>query len=242
MARLAGFTGLTAAYGARMFARAPDPVRGSQLTHAWGRIVTRTLGLDMEIVGDIPEHAAVLVSNHRSYVDIAAVAACTPVTFVAKSEVVDWPVIGAAATRAGTLFVRRGDARSGARVLRRMRSLVASGISIVVFPEGTTFAPPGIGPFQRGAFQLAAAARLPIVPVAIEYGRATDAWTDPDDASFSSHLIDTFSRPRVHVRLAFGTPLTGMKADALHDATVAWIERHVGTPVEAEERARRSGR
>src|SRR4051794_8564336 len=228
MARLAGFIGLTAAYGARMFVGASDPTRGSQLTHAWGRIVTRTLGLDMKIVGDVPRQAAVLVSNHRSYVDIAALAACTPVTFVAKAEVVDWPVIGAAAVRAGTLFVRRGDTRSGARVLRRMRALVASGTSIVVFPEGTVFGPPGIGPFQRGAFQLAAAAKLPIVPVAIEYGRATDAWTDPDDASFSSHLIRTFSRRRVYVRLAFGEPLTGMKADALHDATVTWIQSHVG--------------
>jgi 1-acyl-sn-glycerol-3-phosphate acyltransferase len=231
-ARLAGFAGLTVAYGARLLVRPPEPTRQARITHAWGRAVTRTLGLEIEIVGQLPQQAALLVSNHRSYADIAALAACTPVTFVAKAEVLDWPVIGAAAARAGTLFVRRGDTRSGAMVLRRMRSLVGAGVSIVVFPEGTTCAPPGIGPFQRGAFQLAAAARLPIIPVAIEYGRATDAWTDPDDGTFTTHLIDTFGRRHVDVRLAFGERLTGKTAAALHDAAVSWIEAHVSGPHE----------
>lgn len=228
IARLAGFAGLTVAYGTRLLARPPEPVRQARITSAWGRAVATTLGLDIEISGELPRQPSLLVSNHRSYADIAALAACMPVTFVAKAEVVDWPVIGTAAARAGTLFVKRGDARSGARVLRRMRELVGAGVSIVVFPEGTTVGPPGIGPFQRGAFQLAAAARLPIIPVAIEYGRTSDAWTDPDDGTFTTHLIETFGRRRVFVRIAFGQPLTAKTADALHDGAVSWIAAHVG--------------
>jgi 1-acyl-sn-glycerol-3-phosphate acyltransferase len=232
MARLAGFAALTVAYGTRLLARPPEAARQARITHGWGRAITRILGLQIEIDGAVPREAAILVANHRSYADIAALAACTPVTFVAKAEVIGWPVIGAAAARAGTLFVRRGDARSGAAALRRMRTLVGAGVSIVVFPEGTTCAPPGIGPFQRGAFQLAAAARLPIIPVAIEYGRATDAWTDPDDGTFTTHLVDTFGRRHVRVRIAFGAPLTAKTADSLHDAAVTWIAAHVGTPFE----------
>lgn len=232
MARLAGFAGLTLAYGARLLVRPPEPLRQARITNEWGRAVSRTLGLQIEIRGEVPRYPAVLVANHRSYADIAALASCTPVTFVGKSEVVEWPVIGTAAVRAGTLFVRRGDTQSGAAVLRRMRTLVGAGVSIVVFPEGTTVAPPGIGPFQRGAFQLAASASLPLVPVAIEYERTTDAWTDPDDRTFTTHLVNTFGRRRVYARIAFGAPLVASTADALHDAAVTWIERHVGTSFE----------
>jgi 1-acyl-sn-glycerol-3-phosphate acyltransferase len=232
IARLAGFAGLTAAYGARLLARPPEPTRQARITHAWGAALTKVLGLEIEIDGDLPRQAAVLVANHRSYADIAVISSCTPVTFVGKSEVVKWPVIGAAAVRAGTLFVKRGNVCSGARVLRRMTARVRAGTSIVVFPEGTTCAPPGIGPFQRGAFRLAAAARIPVIPVAIEYGRAADAWTDPDDASFMTHLVETFGRRRVYVRISFGAPLSGTEADALHDEAVTWIERHLGAPRE----------
>jgi 1-acyl-sn-glycerol-3-phosphate acyltransferase len=232
MARLAGFAGLTAAYGARLLARPPEAARQARITHAWGAALTKVLGLQIEVDGELPRQAAVLVANHRSYADIAAISSCTPVTFVGKSEVVSWPVVGAAAVRAGTLFVKRGNVCSGARVLRRMAARVRAGTSIVVFPEGTTCAPPGIGPFQRGAFRLAAAARIPIIPVAIEYGRATDAWTDPDDATFTTHLVDTFGRRHVYVRIAFGAPLIGMTANALHDEAVSWIGARVGTPFE----------
>jgi lyso-ornithine lipid O-acyltransferase len=228
MARLAGFAGLTAAYGARLLWKPPEPVRQARITHEWGAALTKVLGLQIEVTGELPRQAAVLVANHRSYADIAAISSCTPVTFVGKSEVVKWPVIGAAAVRAGTLFVRRGNVCSGARVLRRMAARVRAGTSIVVFPEGTTCAPPGIGPFQRGAFRLAAAARIPVIPVAIEYGRASDAWTDPDDASFMTHLIETFGRRRVYVRISFGAPLIGTEADVLHDQAVSWIEGHLG--------------
>jgi 1-acyl-sn-glycerol-3-phosphate acyltransferase len=232
IARLGGFAGLTAAYGVRLLARPAEPARQARITHEWGAALTKVLGLQIEIDGELPRQAAVLVANHRSYADIAAISSCTPVTFVGKSEVVRWPVIGAAAVRAGTLFVKRGNVCSGARVLRRMAARVRAGTSIVVFPEGTTCAPPGIGPFQRGAFRLAAAAHIPVIPVAIEYGQATDAWTDPDDASFMTHLIETFGRRRVYVRISFGAPLTGMKADALHDEAVSWIEAHVDRPLE----------
>jgi 1-acyl-sn-glycerol-3-phosphate acyltransferase len=226
-ARLAGFAGITTAFGARLLARPPDAARQARITNLWGRALCRYIGMDVHVEGALPREPALLVSNHRSYADIPALAACLPVTFVAKAEVLDWPVMGAAAARAGTLFVKRGDARSGAKVLRAMRTLAGAGVSVVIFPEGTTIGPPGIGEFHRGSFQLAAAAKIPVVPVALEYTRIDDAWTDEGDASFVPHFVRTFGRRRVGVRIAFGEARTLRDANALHDEVVRWIGARV---------------
>jgi 1-acyl-sn-glycerol-3-phosphate acyltransferase len=200
-----------------------DGLARARMTRDWGRAICMTCGIRVERIGEPPREAALLVANHRSYADIAALAACAPMTFIAKAEIRGWPVLGTAAERAGTVFVQRGDRRSGAAALRQSRALLAQGISIAVFPEGTTYAPPGIGPFEHGAFRLAAAARFPIVPVAIEYSRASDAWTDPDDRTFLKHFLTTFSRRTVAVRIAFGTPLIARDAEQLRAEATRWI-------------------
>jgi 1-acyl-sn-glycerol-3-phosphate acyltransferase len=218
---------VTAATGVRMLTTRGNALARARMTQDWGRALCAVCGIRVERVGSPPREPALLVANHRSYADIGALASCAPMTFIAKVEIRDWPVLGTAAERAGTVFVRRGDRRSGASALRQARQLLAHGISIAVFPEGTTVAAPGIGRFELGAFRLAAAARFPIVPVAIEYTRANDAWTDPDDRTFLPHFLTTFGRRHVDVRIAFGTPLVSRDAEQLCADAAGWINAHV---------------
>lgn len=207
-----------------------DPARCARITAEWGRAICRSCGIRIEWAPGEPLAGALLVANHRSYVDIPALAACGPLIFLAKAEVADWPLLGWAATQAGTVYVRRDDAKSGAVALRRLRALVGKGVAIAVFPEGTTFAPPGIGPFRAGAFRLAASADLPVVPVAIEVASVADAWTDPDDASFVAHFLRCFAQPEVQVRIAFGPPLRGRDAEGLRTMAERWITEHLAVP------------
>ena len=234
--RLGLFAGLTVLHGEclALAARRRRLDAGSQarITQEWGGAICRALGIRVERAGDRPEGAVLLVANHRSYADVAALAACAPMAFIAKAEIQRWPLLGRAATHAGTIFVSRGDAQSGAGALRRMRAALAAGVSIAVFPEGTTCASPSIGAFQPGAFRLAAAGGIPVVPVAIEYARASDAWTDPDDRTFAAHFITCFGRRQVAVRIAFGPRLVGGQADALRADAHRWIEAHLVAPRE----------
>lgn len=236
LARLGLFAATTAHHGLRLAAtRAALPHRQARITHEWGRAMCRACGLRVEVEGRFPDGGALVVANHRSYADIAVVAACAPVSFVAKAEVARWPVLGWAARHAGTIFLRRGDVRSGAVVLRALRARHAAGVTVVVFAEGTTVAPPGIGPLSPGIFRLAARRGLPIVPLAIEYERAEDAWTDPRDATFVPHFVRCFSRPVVPVRVRIGPPLhAGGDAEALRVATAEWITRNLVPPGAAE--------
>src|SRR5262245_34764460 len=104
------FVGVTAAYSARLLVGRLDDVTRARITQRWGRAICRACAIRVDVAGWPPTQAALLVANHRSYADITALAACLPVSFVAKAEVERWPVLGAAAARAGTVFLRRGDA------------------------------------------------------------------------------------------------------------------------------------
>ncbi len=76
-------------------------------------------GVEVRTHGRPPEGPAVLVANHVSYMDPLVVSAAAPCVSIAKGETADWPLIGRGLSALGVLFVRRGDAHSGAVTLRR---------------------------------------------------------------------------------------------------------------------------
>jgi 1-acyl-sn-glycerol-3-phosphate acyltransferase len=120
-----------------------------------------------------------LVLNHISWLDIFVVDARFPATFIAKSEVRNWPVVGWLCTLVGTLYIERGK-RSEAR---RARQIVAAelgrGTLIAVCPEGVTTFGRSLERFHSALFQPALDAKATLQPVALRYldaaGRHTDA-------------------------------------------------------------------
>ncbi|MDP1533086.1 MAG: lysophospholipid acyltransferase family protein, partial [Rubrivivax sp.] len=70
-------------------------------------------------------------------------------------------------TRLGAAFVERHDLQRSVDDARRLVDLVEQGRSLLVFPEGTFVAAPGLLPFHLGAFLAAAQAGAPVLPVTI---------------------------------------------------------------------------
>lgn len=225
--RLFELAACTAFYGARVGVGLGPRARTTQ---EWSRDLCQRFGIALEIVGEPPPPGVLHVSNHRSYADIIVLGACSQTNFVAKDEVRRFPLMGWAARRAGTVFVKREDRHSGATAMKSIAERIQGGESVTVFPEGTTVGPPGVGAFQRGVFRLAAQRALPISPIAIEYEFPGDAWTDASDASFFPHFVKTFSRKRVAVRVAFGAPVRDTDADRLRAATSEWISANLRRP------------
>ncbi|HVV11128.1 lysophospholipid acyltransferase family protein [Amycolatopsis sp.] len=122
------------------------------------------------------ERGTLLVANHVSWLDIVAALAIEPVGFLAKREMREWPVLGGVAVRCGTTFIDRDELRGLPFVVSDLTSLLLSGRSVLVFPEGTTWCGhcrsadglPG-GVFRRAAFQAAIDASALIRPVTFEY-------------------------------------------------------------------------
>lgn len=224
----AGATGVAAGVlGVRSVRRRP-PIPGNvRVAQLWGSTLVSLLGIDIARGGEIPPPGAILMANHRSYLDIPALLSLLPCVFVAKQEVARWPLLGWAARQAETIFVRRQDGQSGARALRAVGRTLRKHQTVALFPEGTTFGGPGVLPFEVGGFRLAEAMKLPVVPVAIEYARPEDAWTDPDDGTFLAHFLECLSQRKVRVSIVFGTPLVARDAEGMRAEAQRWIEAHL---------------
>lgn len=170
-----------------------------------GRLATLN-GLRFSIGGRPPCQPSVLVSNHLGYWDAVLLAAQLPLVAIAKSELAGWPLLGRCGQALGTLFVRRGDAQHGARVLREALGRLAAGVHVLNFPEGTTTNGEGVLPFRRGVFGIAAHAGVPVVPVALRLWPADAAWLGGE--AFLPHYLRHWQRGGVlEASIRFGRPL-----------------------------------
>lgn len=158
-------------------------------------------GLRTTVRGVVPNEPCILVANHISYFDPLIIGSQLPLTAVAKQEVGSWPLVGELCKRLGALFVDREDGQSGARVLREVLRRLEGGVSVLVFPEGTTTRGDRVLPFKRGAFGVAKRAGVPIVPVALSYEREDAAWVG--DATFLPHYVRTMAQPCTRVVVEF---------------------------------------
>lgn len=194
---------------ARMQRSDGDCSRGDRSRLARGRALQRLASdvasvhdFRLRVEGVLPNRPALLVANHVSYVDAPVLASLAPCTVIAKSEVRGWPLIGATAGALGVLFVERGDAWSGARALRHALRALEDGLSVIGFPEGTTSRGDDVLPFHRGLFGLARLARVPVVPIALDYQSPALHWYG--DSWFLPHYLRTAMRPSSLIRVRIG--------------------------------------
>jgi 1-acyl-sn-glycerol-3-phosphate acyltransferase len=163
--------------------------------------ICRSHGLRIQVRGNASHRPAVYVANHQGYIDPFIVIAHAPMLPVAKMETSGWPILGRAMNASGVLFVQRGNPISGACLLRRAMHVLASGVSVLNFPEGTTTSGDTIMPFQRGFFGVARLMNIPVVPVCIKYLDPSLAWYG--DTLFFPHYLNTASKKRIDVKMRF---------------------------------------
>jgi len=172
-------------------------------------------GVRPSVRGSVPSQPCVLVANHVSYFDPIVLSSIVPLSAVAKREVGQWPLIGEVARKLGTLYVTREDAHSGARCLREAQRALEAGVSVLVFPEGTTTHGDSVLPFKRGIFGVAARAKVPVVPVSLRYDRPSAAWVG--DESFIPHYMRAMTHACTRVNVRFMEPLMVPTVDDAHD-------------------------
>lgn len=109
---------------------------------------------------------AVYVANHLSQADIlAALYLGMRFRFLSKSSLFRVPLMGWAMYLIGYVGVDRGNKNSHANVMRDLRKHLHQNTPVFFFPEGTR-SPDGIlRDFKSGAFRLAAATGVPLIPI-----------------------------------------------------------------------------
>lgn len=155
------------------------------LARIWTRLILFTSQVKVEIIGleriEL-NRPYVLVANHQSHFDVAAMIAHLPLQlrFVAKRELLRVPFFGWAMYRGGHIIIERSIHQRAISSINaatdRIRSL---GSTVIFFAEGSRSPNGSIQPFKKGGFVLAIQGGFPVLPVSISGSRkvmARDAW------------------------------------------------------------------
>ena len=143
------------------------------LTRYWPETVLALNGVRLNVTGAVHLAAprpAVFLFNHRNNFDVFMVAALVRDnwTGVAKIELERNPLAGPLGKLMDAAFIDRSDSASAVAALAGVQEAARKGLSIIIAPEGTRLDTPGtVGPFKKGAFRIAMATGLPIVPIVI---------------------------------------------------------------------------
>jgi 1-acyl-sn-glycerol-3-phosphate acyltransferase len=138
----------------------------------WSAGLVRHAGLQLRSSGTPRPGATLLVANHVSWLDIAAIHAVAPqARFVSKAEVLAWPLLGWLIRGAGTLFIERERKRDALRVLHQVAESLRGGDTVAVFPEGTTGDGATLLPFHANLLQSDIVTQTPVQCVALRYSQ-----------------------------------------------------------------------
>jgi len=143
----------------------------------WSGTMVRLFGFRIRRFGTPLPGAVMYVANHISWLDIELMHSQRAISFVAKSEIARWPLVGWLATRAGTIYHQRGNTHSMNSVMERVVERLRGGRPVGIFPEGGTGRGDEVRVFHARVFQAALDAEVPVQPVALRYGR--DGRQDP---------------------------------------------------------------
>lgn len=142
------------------------------INRGWSWFSIKMWGMPVEVVRPVAAdpRPCVYVANHSSYVDIMLLFKTIPgfLNMMGKDALARVPVWGPI-FGSTYITVNRGSAVSRGRALVEARRTLAAGHSLAIFAEGRISDRPGeeLLPLQNGAFQLAIAAGVPLVPVSM---------------------------------------------------------------------------
>ena len=233
--RAAGFAAVTGAllpaYAARdaMVEERQREALRDRWVRRWSSALLRLFAIELEVYGEIPArrqgHGRLVVANHRSAIDIGILLKTFGGHMVSRADLSAWPLVGAAARKAGTVFVDRDDAASGATAIRVIRQLLKAGEVVCLFPEGTTFDGDDVRAFHPGAFVAALHTRAEVIPVGLAYARGSCAAFVNE--TFLAHLSRMAAAPATRVAVCVGTPIAigeRVRAGELRDRVRAAVQ------------------
>lgn len=146
----------------------------NKLISAWGKWNSLAMPGKISVNGlenIVPGQSYIVIANHESTVDVFFILGKIPIPMriVAKEELRNKFIIGAAMKSSGFIFVdNKIKGRSINHLNESFELLKKEGISLMVFPEGSRFKDTLLAPFRMGAFVMAINNKFPILPVVMK--------------------------------------------------------------------------
>ena len=158
---------------ASLFGRRPTLAVVRSWVELHQQLAKSLLGIRSRVEGKIPDGPHLIAVKHESIFETTEMVrlANLPV-IVMKKELADIPFFGWMTRRYGVIAVQRS---AGAKALRTLvaegEKALASGRSVIIYPEGTRVRVGDTPPLKSGFTALYRALGLPVVPVAVDTGR-----------------------------------------------------------------------
>jgi putative phosphoserine phosphatase / 1-acylglycerol-3-phosphate O-acyltransferase len=168
----------------------------------WFEAMLRVNGVRVKVVAG-REHLrkprpAFFVFNHKNNFDPVIVASLVRTDFAAvvKKEAAGDPVMGILSRVGDVVFLDRASPRAAVEQLKQLEGLARKGLSVLIAPEGTRSPDGALGPFKKGAFKVALATGLPVIPVVV---RNAEAIGDRDASVMHPGTVEVAVLPPIDV-------------------------------------------
>jgi putative phosphoserine phosphatase / 1-acylglycerol-3-phosphate O-acyltransferase len=170
-------------------------------TSTWSQLLLAASGVNLNVIGAEnlkAQRPAVFIFNHRNQADPVISGALVRDNWVGvgKKELASDPVMGTLGKLLDTAFIDRDDAASAIETLHEVEERAQKGLSIVMAPEGTRLDTTSVGPFKKGAFRIAMAVGIPIVPIVIRNAELVAA---RDSMTMNPGTVDVAVFPPISV-------------------------------------------
>jgi 1-acyl-sn-glycerol-3-phosphate acyltransferase len=206
------------------------------VSRLWSWSILKACGISLRITGlrhIDPKQRYIFMVNHQSNIDIPVLIQglrAFQLRWLAKKELLWVPLFGWAMWAAKHITVKRTDRSAALQSLKKAKQRIASGISLVFFPEGTRSPDGRLLPFKRGGFWLALQTQTPVVPITI-------------DGSGALLPKGDWRIRRGEIHITVGEPLLtedyrSRKLFALSNQVRSIIAKQLGTPVSFLQQAR----
>ncbi len=177
-------------------------------------------GIQVQVIGmeNLPDGAtspAILLVKHQSTLETFLLPTLMPhpLAYVFKKELLQVPFFGWAMGRLDMIHIDRNQrTQAFSKVVAQGKELLARGVWIIMFPEGTRIPRGHKGVYKSGGTRLAIETGAPVIPIAV-----TSAQCWPRKAFIK--MPGT-----VHVSIGAPIPSAGRKADEMMREVEGWIE------------------
>jgi 1-acyl-sn-glycerol-3-phosphate acyltransferase len=184
--------------------------RRDAVSRGFARCVLRCLGMRLRIVDDRavddrdagdtypgyarPGEGVLVVCGHVGWIDVVALAAVQPVGFVARADLISWPLLGGLARLMRVIPIERERLRQLPGVVDTMGARLAAGERVAVFPEGTTWCGRAYGAVRPALFQAAVDTGVAVRPVRLRYLDERGLLTTRPGFVGSDTMVDSLRR------------------------------------------------
>ncbi|MGV9662348.1 lysophospholipid acyltransferase family protein [Nocardia niigatensis] len=170
--RIAGIAGVLLSFPIAYYAAPRRRRAGVQRRYA--RALLACCGIRVRIVDnrapeDRREGGVLIAARHIGWTDIVALTIVEPMSFVARADLVEWPMLGDVAKRVRVIPIERERLRQLPAVIETMADRLRAGERVTFFPEGTTWCGRAHGRLRPALFQAAIDSETPVQPIRLRY-------------------------------------------------------------------------